>query len=130
MREVPGVGPVVARPLLADLPEWGHGAGKGIALLVGLAPLTRDSGAWHGTRAIWGGRRHMRAALYLAALVAVRRNPVLRPFSRPFSERLIAAGKPKKLAVTACMQKLLLLLLLLLHVRLRDHVAWQPILRT
>jgi transposase len=120
LRTVPGVGPVVARTLLAELPELGHGAAKGIAMLVGVAPLNRDSGTWRGRRATWGGRRHVRAALYMATLVAVRHTPVM----RPFYERLVAAGKPKKVALTACMHKLLLLL----HVLLRDHVAWQPVL--
>jgi transposase len=86
--------------------------------LVGLAPLNRDSGTWRGTRAIWGGRRQVRAVLYMAALTGVRHNPVL----RAFYEQLLARGKPKKLALTACMHKLLLIL----HAVLRDRTPWQP----
>lgn len=118
LRSVPGVGPTVALTLLAHLPELGHGSVKHIATLVGLAPLNRDSGAWRGTRAIWGGRRQVRAVLYMAALVGVRHNPVL----RAFYERLLARGKPKKVALTACMHKLLTIL----HAVLRDRAPWQP----
>lgn len=120
---VPGVGPTVARTRLADLPELGQGSAcvaKHVATLVGLAPLNRDSGAWRGTRAIWGGRRHVRAALSMAALVGVRHNPVL----RTFYERLLADGKPKKVALTACMHKLLTIL----HAMLRHRTPWQPML--
>jgi transposase len=120
LRSVPGVGPTVSLTLLAHLPELGQGSGKHLATLVGLAPLNRDSGAWRGSRAIWGGRRHVRAALYMAALVGVRHNPVL----RAFYERLVARGKPKKLALTACMHKLLTIL----HAVLRDRAPWQPTL--
>jgi transposase len=80
LRSVPGVGPTVSLTVLAHLPELGQGPVKHIATLVGLAPLNRDSGTWRGTRAIWGGRRQVRAALYMAALVGVRHNPVLRAF--------------------------------------------------
>jgi transposase len=120
LRSVPGVGPTVSLTLLAHLPELGQGSVKHVATLVGLAPLNRDSGTWRGTRAIWGGRRQVRAALYMAALVGVRYNPVL----RTFYERLLARGKPKKLALTACMHKLLTIL----HAVLRDHTPWQPTL--
>jgi len=118
LRSVPGVGPTVSRTVLAHLPELGQGSVKHIATLVGLAPLNRDSGAWRGTRAIWGGRRQVRAALSMAALVGVRHNPVL----RAFYGQLIARGKPKKVAVTACMHKLLTIL----HAVLRDRTPWQP----
>jgi transposase len=118
LRSVPGVGPAVSLILLAHLPELGQGSVKRIATLVGLAPLNRDSGAWRGTRAIWGGRRQVRAALYMAALVGVRHNPVL----RAFYERLLERGKPKKVALTACMHKLLTIL----HAVLRDRTPWQP----
>jgi transposase len=91
-RSVPGVGPTVSRVLLAHLPELGHGSVKHLATLVGLAPLNRDSGAWRGTRAIWGGRQQVRAALYMAALVGVRHNPVL----RAFYERLVAGANRKR----------------------------------
>jgi transposase len=120
LRSVPGVGPTVSRTLLAHLPELGQGAVKHVATLVGLAPLNRDSGKWRGTRAIWGGRRQVRAALYMAALVGVRHNPVL----RTFYERLLAHGKPKQVALTACMHKLLTIL----HAVLRDRTPWQPTL--
>jgi transposase len=117
-RSVPGVGPAVSRTLLAHLPELGEGSVKHLAALVGLAPLNRDSGAWRGSRAIWGGRQHVRAALYMAALVGVRHNPVL----QAFYERLVARGKPKKVALTACMHKLLTIL----HAVLRERTPWAP----
>jgi transposase len=120
LRSVPGVGPTVSLTLLAHLPELGHGSVKHVATLVGLAPLNRDSGAWRGTRAIWGGRRQVRAALYMAALVGARHNPVL----RAFYTQLTARGKPKKVALTACMHKLLTIL----HAVLRDGTPWQPTL--
>jgi transposase len=117
-RSVPGVGPTVSRTLLAHLPELGQGSVKHLATLVGLAPLNRDSGAWRGSRAIWGGRQQVRAALYMAALVGVRRNPVL----QAFYAQLVARGKPKKVALTACMHKLLTIL----HAVLRDSAPWSP----
>ena len=120
LRSVPGVGPTVSLTLLAHLPELGSGSVKRVATLVGLAPLNRDSGAWRGSRAIWGGRRQVRAALYMAALVGVRHNSVL----RSFYEGLLARGKPKKVALTACMHKLLTIL----HALLRDGTPWQPTL--
>jgi transposase len=120
LRSVPGVGPTVSLILLAHLPELGHGPVKHVATLVGLAPLNRDSGSWRGTRAIWGGRRQVRSALYMAALVGVRHNPVL----YTFYQRLLARGKPKKVALTACMHKLLTIL----HALLRDGTPWQPTL--
>jgi transposase len=92
LRSVPGVGPTVSLTLLAHLPELGHGSGKHIATLVGLAPLNRDSGAWRGTRAIWGGRRQVRAVLYMAALVGVRHNSVL----RAFYEQLVGARQTQE----------------------------------
>ena len=107
LRGVPGVGPVLARTLLlAELPELGSLAGKQLAALVGVAPLNRDSGTFRGRRTVWGGRTTVRAALYMGALVAVRHNPAI----REFYERLLAAGKPKKVALVACMRKLLLVL--------------------
>jgi transposase len=118
LRSVPGVGPTVSLTLLAHLPELGSGSVKHVATLVGLAPLNRDSGAWRGSRAIWGGRRQVRAALYMAALVGVRHNPVL----RSFYDGLLARGKPKKVALTACMHKMLTIL----HALLRDRTPWQP----
>lgn len=118
LKSVPGVGDVVSTTLLAMLPELGQLNGKAIAKLVGVAPLNRDSGQWRGKRKVWGGRAAVRAVLYMAALVGTRRNPVL----KAFYERLLAANKPKKLALTACMHKLLLTL----NAMLRHHQPWIP----
>jgi transposase len=106
LRSVPGIGPVVATALLAELPELGALDRKRLAALVGVAPLNRDSGTLRGKRLVWGGRGRVRTALYMAALVAVRHNPLL----RAFYARLLRAGKAKKVALTACMHKLLLIL--------------------
>ncbi|HUQ46027.1 MAG TPA: IS110 family transposase [Gemmatimonadaceae bacterium] len=116
LRSVPGIGPVVARTLLAELPELGRLDRRAIAKLVGVAPLNRDSGTWRGRRTIHGGRASVRAAIYMAALVASRRNPVL----KTFYQRLVAAGKPKKLALVACMRKLITIL----NVILRTRQSW------
>ena len=105
-QSVPGVGPVVSATLLADLPELGTLTRQQIAALVGVAPLNHDSGAHRGTRSCWGGRAHVRTALYMGALVATRCNPAIRTFYL----RLLGQGKPKKLALTACMHKLLTIL--------------------
>lgn len=117
LKSVKGVGDIVARTLIADLPELGTMGRKQIAALVGIAPLNRDSGTIRGRRTIWGGRAKVRAALYMAALVASQRNPRL----AAFYQRLIAAGKPKKLALTALMRKLLTIL----NAILRDRRPWQ-----
>jgi len=106
LRSVPSVGPVVSVTLLADLPELGKLGRKQIGALVGLAPLNRDSGTLRGKRTVWGGRATVRAALYMAALVGTRHNPVL----RDLYTRLLASGKTKKVALTACMHKLLTIL--------------------
>lgn len=106
LRSVPGVGPVLTTTLCANLPELGTLTRKEVAALAGVAPFPRDSGTLKGRRAIWGGRAHVRAALYMAALVATRKNPVI----RAFYQRLCQAGKAKKLALTACMRKLLTIL--------------------
>ena len=106
---------MVSTTLLAELPELGTLNRKQIAALVGVAPLNRDSGTFRGRRTVWGGRARVRAVLYLATLVAVRHNPVL----RAFYDRLCAAGKPKKVALTACMHKLLVILNALLKHRTR-----------
>ncbi len=116
LRSVPGVGPIVSRTLLGELPELGQLNRKRIAALVGVAPLARDSGTRRGTRSVWGGRAPVRAALYMSALVAAHHNPVIRAFYR----RLVAAGKPKKVALTACMRKLLTIL----NAMLRINTAW------
>lgn len=118
LRSAPGVGPVLARTLLFDLPELGSLGHKQIAKLVGVAPLNRDSGHQQGKRGIWGGRAHVRTALYMAALSAIRYNPVI----KAFYQRLTQAGKPKKAALTACMHKLLTIL----NAMLRDQTPWQP----
>jgi len=115
LQSVPGVGPVVARTLLAELPELGQLTRRAIAKLVGVAPLNRDSGTWRGQRAIYGGRARVRGVMYMAALVAARRNPVL----KTFYGRLLAAGKPKKVALVACMRKLLTILNQLLRTKQR-----------
>lgn len=106
LRSVPGVGRVLSLTLLAHLPELGSLNRRQIAALVGVAPLNRDSGTLRGRRTVWGGRASVRAALYMAALAGTQRNPLL----RAFYQRLLAAGKPKKVALTACMRKLLTIL--------------------
>ena len=106
LRSVPGVGEQLSLTLLAYLPELGTLDRRQIAALVGVAPFNRDSGTLRGKRTVWGGRSRVRAALYMGALVASRFNPVI----RDFYQRLLAAGKPKKLALTACMRKLLVIL--------------------
>jgi transposase len=111
LRSVPGVGPMLAATIVAQLPELGVLTHKEIAALVGVAPLNRDSGHWRGKRTIWGGRPQVRAALYMSALVATQFNPLI----RPFYQRLLATGKPKKLALTACMRKLLIILNAIAH---------------
>ncbi|HEY2376166.1 MAG TPA: IS110 family transposase [Gemmatimonadaceae bacterium] len=118
LRSVPGVGPVTALTLLATLPELGHLSRHQIAALVGVAPMNRDSGTMRGKRMVWGGRAPVRAVLYMAALVGLKHNPVL----RVFYERLRAAGKPFKVAATACMRKLLTILNAMLH----QHRRWDP----
>ena len=106
LRTVPGVGEQLSITLLAYLPELGTLDRRQIAALVGVAPFNRDSGTLRGKRTVWGGRARVRAALYMGALVASRFNPVI----QDFYQRLLAAGKPKKLALTACMRKLLVIL--------------------
>lgn len=106
LQGVRGIGPVTSLTLLAELPELGMLNRKKIASLVGVAPLNRDSGAFRGKRMIWGGRASVRAAIYMATLVATRSNPVI----RNFYVHLLALGKAKKVALTACMHKMLLIL--------------------
>ena len=117
LRTVPGVGPVCATTLLAELPELGLRNRKQIAALVGVAPLNRDSGAYRGKRRVFGGRAAVRRALYMAALVATRVNPVL----RAFYNHLLSQGKEKKVALTACMRKLLIIL----NAMVQTGRAWQ-----
>lgn len=118
LRTVPGVGPVLASTLLAELPELGRLNRKEIAALVGVAPLNWDSGQQRGARHIWGGRAPVRTVLYMATVSAVRCNPVI----RAFFTRLCAAGKPKKVALTACMRKLLTIL----NAMMSRRASWQP----
>ena len=106
LRSVPGVGPQVSLTLLAYLPKLGTLNRKQIAALVGVAPFSRDSGPYRGRRSVWGGRATVRSALYMGALEVSRRNPVL----CEFYQRLLAAGKPKKVALIACMRRLLTIL--------------------
>jgi transposase len=117
LASVPGVGPTTARTLLAELPELGTLDRRAVASLAGLAPYTRQSGRWKGKSMIGGGRPAARSALFLAALVASRRNPVLSAFYR----HLLAAGKPKMLALIAVARKLLTIL----NAILRDNKPWQ-----
>ena len=118
LKDVPGIGPVACLTLLSELAELGTLTRRQIATLVGVAPLNRDSGAYRGRRSIGGGRARVRPVLYMAALSAKVHNPVL----RAFYQRLIDAGKPKKVALVACMRKLLTIV----NAMLRDRTAWQP----
>jgi transposase len=116
LQTIPGIGPIVSRAIMAQLPEAGTLSGKQAAALVGVAPYNRDSGRFRGRRMIRGGRSYLRRMLYMAAVVAARRNPVI----RAFYQRLLAAGKPKKLALTACMRKLVLIL----NAMLKNNQPW------
>jgi transposase len=118
LRSVPGIGDVTAYTLIADVPELGALTRRQIAALIGVAPLSRDSGTLRGRRMIAGGRPAVRRVLYMAALVAVRYNPVL----AAFYSRLTAAGRPKKVALVAAMRKLLTIL----NAMSRDQRRWQP----
>lgn len=118
LRSVPGVGPVLATTLLADLPELGQLDRREIAALVGVAPHARDSGRHSGRRTTWGGRSDVRTVLYMGALAAITFNPPL----RAFYQRLLANGKPKKVALVAVMRKLLVAL----NAMVRDGRAWDP----
>jgi len=116
LQSVPGIGPLTCQSLLAWLPELGTLNRKKIAALVGLAPFNRDSGQMRGKRTIWGGRARLRPPLYMATLAACRVNPAIRAFYL----RLVAAGKSKKLALTACMRKLLIIL----NAILKEQQPW------
>ena len=118
LRSVPGIGPVTACTLIAELPELGHLDRRRIAALAGLAPFARDSGTFRGRRMIAGGRAPVRRVLYMATLAAIKCNPVI----RPFHQRLVGAGRPAKVAITAAMRKLLTIL----NAMLRDRRPWQP----
>jgi transposase len=119
LRSAPGVGPVLATTLVAALPELGTLTRQQIAALVGVAPLNRDSGTLRRRRAVWGGRAQVRTVLYMSTLVAVRHNPVL----TAFYQRLRAAGKAPKVALTACMRKLLTIL----NAMLKHRTRWAPV---
>jgi transposase len=121
LRSIPGVGPVLSTTLLADVPELGTLGHKQIAALVGVAPLNRDSGRWRGKRSIWGGRGNVRAVLYMATVTAIRHNPVL----KLMYDRLTQSGKLRRVAMTACMHKLLRIC----NAILSHHTPWsyQPL---
>ena len=118
LRSMPGIGPVNSRMLMACLPELGQLNRQRIAALVGLAPFNRDSGVLKGQRRIWGGRAHVREALFMAAMTAKRCNPVI----RSLYERLTARGKPHKVAMVACMRKMLIIL----NTMARNKAPWNP----
>jgi transposase len=118
LRSVPGVGPVLTSTLLAELPELGHLDRRQIAALVGVAPYSKESGAWRGQRTIQGGRAQVRSALYMATVAAIRHNPVI----RAFYARLACTGKPGLVAVVACMRKLLTIL----NAIARSQQPWNP----
>ena len=113
---------MLARTLLAELPELGRLSRREIGKLVGLAPLNRDSGMMRGRRTIWGGRASVRAALYMPTMVATHKNPVI----AAFYNRLLAAGKPGKVARAAAMRKLLTIL----NAMLKHHTRWSPLCLT
>jgi transposase len=117
LTSVPGVGPVITRTLVAELPELGQLGHKQITALVGLAPFTRQSGKWRGKSFIGGGRTAVRAAIFMGAMVAKKHNPVL----KAFFDRLVAAGKPKLVALIAVARKLLIIL----NAIVRDNRPWQ-----
>lgn len=119
LTSTPGIGQVIATTLVSDLPELGQLTAKQIARLVGVAPLNHDSGQHKGKRMINGGRAHVRAILYMGAVVAMRHNPTI----KAFYERLVSRGKPKKLALTACVRKMLVIL----NAMVRDNQPWLAI---
>jgi len=118
IRSVPGAGPVLARTLIAEMPELGRLNSRQIAALVGVAPFNRDSGKMRGTRSVWGGRAQVRSVLYMATVCAVRHNPPL----KAAYERLRQAGKPPKLALTACMRRLIVTI----NAMLKSRSTWDP----
>jgi transposase len=117
LRSIPGVGPVLSATLLADVPELGTLGHRQLAALIGVAPLNRDSGQRRGRRSVWGGRAVVRAVLYMATTVAVRRNPVV----KALYERLVAVGKLRRVALVACMRKLLRIC----NAMVRQHTVWR-----
>ncbi|NOX81075.1 MAG: IS110 family transposase [Deltaproteobacteria bacterium] len=117
VKSVPGVGPILSLALLTSLPELGKLENRKISALVGVAPFNRDSGKFKGTRAVWGGRANVRSVLYMATLVAVRFNPVI----KKFHDRLINAGKKPKVAIVASMRKLITIL----NAMVKNGTKWQ-----
>jgi transposase len=118
LKSTPGVGRVLATTLLADVPELGLVTGKEVSALVGVAPMNCDSGQFRGWRIVWGGRAHVRTVLYMSTLSGIRCNPVL----RAFYQRLRLAGKEHKVAMTACMRKLVVTL----NAMMKNHSYWSP----
>ena len=118
MRSIPGGGPVLSRTMLAQVPEWGTVGHKQVAALIGVAPFNRDSGTLRGRRTVYGGRGEVRAVLYMGTLVATKHHLVI----KAFYTRLLAAGKWKKAALTACMHKVLTMM----NAMVRDLTPWQP----
>jgi len=117
LRSAPGIGPVASASLIADLPELGQLNRREIAALAGVAPFNRDSGTQRGRRCIWGGRAQLRSTLYMATLTATRCNPII----KPFYQKLIQAGKPHKVALTACMRKLIVIL----NTMMKNQTLWE-----
>jgi transposase len=122
LSSVRGIGPTTVATLIAEVPELGQLSRREISALIGLAPFNRDSGQMRGKRAIFGGRGQVRRGLYMAALAAIRFNAVI----KQFYDRLVAAGKPKKVAIVACMRKLLTIL----NAMVRTGKAWDDSLHT
>ena len=118
LQSIPGIGPVACATLLAEVPELGACTRQEVAALVGVAPFNRDSGTWRGPRRVWGGRAQIRAVLYMATVAAIRANPRL----RACYQRLQAAGKPPKVALTACMRKLLVIC----NALCQHQTMWDP----
>lgn len=117
LKTAPGIGPVISTTLVSELPELGQLTAKQISRLVGVAPINHDSGQHKGKRMIHGGRGHVRASLYMGAVVAIRHNPVI----KAFYQRLVERGKSKKLALTACVHKMLVIL----NAMVRDNLPWR-----
>ena len=117
LKTIPGIGQVISTTLVSYLPELGQLTAKQISRLVGVAPINHDSGQHKGKRMINGGRAPVRASLYMGAVVAIRHNPII----KDFYERLLSRGKPKKLAITACVRKMLVIL----NAMVRDQKRWQ-----
>lgn len=117
-QSVPGVGPGLSYTIIADLPELGHISSRALSKLVGIAPLNSDSGRHQGRRKIWGGRAKVRAALYMSTVACLRWNPVI----RAYFERLIKGGKEFKVALVACMRRLLAIL----NAMARTNTKWNP----